>query len=561
MLPEETVATKPSLIRQVAHNLKPTIIITLLPLTVGAYAVYYVLSGSYTHDLRIAGNQRLVTGNWQAAVRAFIAHQPTYNRKFAYYKVLDGQSLQSLSETFSVNPGELAKLNPGTFAPGTTIMVPPVEHALAETSGPNSVLTAANVQISDGIIHVSQPFKSPQAITNLPQLAKLLSSYSAITQTSPNSYRITKPFILEGNIRLDVTDRTVKRLELQSGRNFVTCLCLNRAQALIKNTLITSYDPAAGGPDNNSNDGRSFVRNYNGRLDVIGSTLSNLGNGADLQFQSNQTNSPFTKLEEDGATYGASWRISAGSLGANIATGWVENSRFEHNYFGAYSFGTSGITWMSSRFDHNTIYGLDPHDDSNNALITRNTFDHNGKHGFIMSKRCDYNEITNNISFGNKLHGFMLHENSSYNLLSGNLAYSNFDNYVIYNSNFNTIDHNQGYNPFRSQVRISNGSLNSFVRSNTFSGGRHGIFIYNNSANALVQNNTIKNVSDALFTQKANNVVFASNQIDGLKYKISPHDRLIFGPNVLDSRPLPLPTSVTGAQPHQTLLQRLSRIF
>jgi parallel beta-helix repeat protein len=561
MPPGDPVATKPSLLRQVTRNLKPSIIIIILPLIAGVYTVYYVLSGSYSHDLRLAGNQRLVTSNWQAAVRAFIIHQPTYHRNFAYYKVLEGQTLQSLSEAFSVNPSELAKLNPGTVAPGTTIMVPPVEHALAEAPSPNSVLTAANVKVTDGVIHLSQPFSSPQAITDIPQLANLLSSYSAIIQTGPDSYRITKPFILDDNIRLDITSRTVKRLELESGHNFVTCLCLNRAQALFKDTLITSYDPAAKGPDTNWSDGRSFVRNYNGRLDIIGSTLSNLGNSADLQFQSGQTGSPFTALEEDGATYGASWRISAGSLGANIATGWVEKSRFEHNYFGAYTFGASGITWKNSRFDHNTIYGLDPHDDSNNALVTLNTFDHNGKHGFIMSKRCDYNEITNNTSFGNKLHGFMLHENSSYNVLSGNLAYGNFDNYVIYNSNFNTLDHNQGYNPFRSQIRISNGSLNNFIQRNTFSGGRHGIFIYNGSANALVQNNTIKNVSDALYTQKANNVVFASNQIEGLKYKIAPHDRLIFGPNVLDSHPLALPTVITGVHPHKTLWQQLSSVF
>ena len=536
------------------HSLKPAMLVMVIPFTLGAFVVWYVLSGMYGRALSEAGNLRLVTDGWKSAVQAFNNHQPSYERKFAYYKVKDGQTLQSLSEQFGIAPDELTKLNPGQIIPGTTIMVPPVEHALEPSTGPNGVLAATNITYDQGILHVKQSFKAPKATTNIPDLMKLLAPWAAIKQQSPGVYLITKPISVEDNIRLDITGQTVKKLELQSGHFAATCLCSARSEMLIKDTDITSYDPAAKGPDTTAADGRSFVRDLNGRMDVINSQLEYLGSDDHVAQTARTSLDPaFAAVQKNSATYGVSWRISDDTFGSNIATGWVEHSTFDHNYIGGYSYGASGITWKDSRFENNDTYGLNPHNDSDNALIMGNTFDHNGRHGLILTKRSDYNIIKNNVAYDNKLHGIMLHDGSSYNLVSDNLSYHNVDNFVIYNSSFNTLTANQEYSPAASGFRVSNKSADNFITSNVMQGGKHGVYVYDNSTNVLVTGNWIHGSRKALQTQGATNVVFSSNEIDGLSYNIAPQDRLIFGPNTIEKISVTPPAAVLGDHPNSVI--------
>jgi len=536
------------------HNLKPAMLVMVVPFSIGAFVVWYVLSGMYGRALAEAGNERLVTMGWPAAVQAFQRHAPDYSRKFAYYQVKDGQTLATLADWFGVDQAKLASLNPGLVVPGTTIMVPPVDHPLAAAPGPNGVLTSANVAVDQGMLHIKQSFRNPKATTTIPDLMRLLSPWNAIQQIGPATYRITRPISVEDNIQLDVTGATVKKLELQSGHLAAACLCSSRSEVLIKDTDITSYDPSAHGPDTNAGDGRAFVRNINGRQDIIGSRLEYLGTG--LPKATTGIDPAFASARQDGATYGVSWRVSDGTFGSNITTGWVENSTFDHNYIGAYSYGGSGITWKNNRFENNTTYGLNPHNDSNNALITGNTFDHNGLHGLILTKRSDYNIIQGNVSYDNRLHGIVLNDNSSHNLLNGNLSYRNTDNFVIYGSSFNTLSGNQSFSPARSGVRISNASSDNYITNNVLEGGPHGLYIYNSSTNVLATGNWIHGARKALQTQGAINVVFASNEIDGLRYAIAPSDRLIFGPNTINRIDITPPAAVLADNPSRPTLWR-----
>ena len=497
----------------------------------------FLLTGSYGHALSSYGNKRLVTAGWQQALASFISHTPNYQRKFAYYRVLPGQTVPELAELFSVDSNTLASLNPGDIVGGTTIKIPPPQEALAPAIGPNQVLTSANVTMANGALDVNEPFTAPQAVTDIPSLAALLAPWQAIQNPSPGVYIITKPILIENNIRLDIMGSTVKQLELLSTPTTVTCLCAKRAEVLIQNTAITSYDPAtANHHDNDVTNGRSFVRDTDGRMDIMDSQFSYLGYDWFLHHNAipasvAPTGSPLL----GGGTYGVSWRSD--KYGVNISTGWIENSSFSDNYFGAFTFGASGITWDKNHFFNNIIYGLDPHDDSNNALVENNVFDHNGKHGFIMSKRCDYNIVRNNVSYDNKVNGFMLHVNSSYNLYENNNAYGNQgDNYVIYASNYNTLTHNTSSDPRGSGIRVSTNSRNNFITDNNLSGGKHGVYIYSGSQNTLVTGNTIENTRNVLTTQSATNVLFEGNTIDRLSYDIDSSDRMIFGLNTLSKK-------------------------
>jgi parallel beta-helix repeat protein len=510
------------------HNVRPGLLLLLLPILGGVAVVMVFASGLYGKSLSAAGDKRLETQNWQQADKVLANRQPTYERKYAYYKIKVGQTLASVAAYFSVNEKDLAALNPGLTVPGTTIKVPPVTQPLTPTAGPNGKLAGAVVTNDRGLLRINQQYTADQVITNIPELMTFLKPYDAIEQTGPFTYRIKKPISIQGNIRIDITSATVKKLELRSSPNDVTCLCFDRASALLKDVSITSYDPATNKPDVKYSDERAFVRDKNGRMDAINVNFSYLGNDLEADNAPVKRTNP---IQSEGGTYGVSWRIADDLLGQEIATGFVDHSSFTNNHFGAFTFGASGMTWRNSYFAHNDVYGLDPHDDSNNALIEDNVFAYNGKHGFIVSKRCDYNIIRNNLSVGNKLHGFMLHEKSDYNLIENNVAYDNVDNFVIYASDYNTIRNNVGYDARSSAVRINQGSRNNYVQNNTFMGGRRGIYLYGDVQNVYIGGNTFNVDKEALTTDKAENVFFGGNTIQSLSYKIGPSDRLIFGSN------------------------------
>jgi LysM repeat protein len=523
------------------RNMKPSIILLLIPLGVGIFTLSLIISGLYYNALADMGTKRLVTPNWQAAVASLEKVLPTYERKFAYYKVKEGQTIESLANYFSVNVSELTRLNPGQIVAGTTIKVPPPEHPLMPTAGANGVIDQAAVVDDHGMLRVTQNYNKRQPIvTTIPDLMRFLAPYQAIEQVNATTYRLNKAISLQGDIRLDMTPSTLKKLEIKSTPGSSSlCLCMDESSVLMSGIEVTTYDTATKKPDENYADGRGFVRMKNGRMDVLDSRLHHLGTSLDLTGIDSTTR----PAEAEGGMYGVAWRISKETLGSQITTGWVERNTFDHNHFGAYTFGASGMMWRSNMFADNDVYGLDPHDDSNNALVEDNVFYHNKKHGFIVSKRCNYNIIRNNISAGNTFHGFMLHEDSAYNIIENNISYGNTDNFVIYGSNFNTIRNNKSYSPSLSHVRINQAAYNNFVMDNLFMGGKRGVYVYGETNNVLSSRNGIHQVEKALVTNGAKNVVFADNVIDRINYDVTPSDRLVYGVNTINAQETAIPAA------------------
>ncbi len=511
-------------------------LLIILPMAIASFTFYYIYSNTLAAQLGDRGNNQLITQNWQIAQQKLVATQPQYGTKFAYYKLKPLQNLDWAASHFGVSIDELRQLNPGTAIAGTTIMVPSVEQPFI-ASTPSDNLAVLIVQYIQGTVYVTNSFQNPEVYTTIPELMQLLKPYDVIEQTGPKAYRIMKPLYIQNNIRIDITDSTVSKLELKSVPNFnIVTLTFRDSEALIQNTVITSVDPSTGKPDTDFKDGRSFVRAYgSGRMDIINSDIAYLGmDVTELRNPVIRARVPFLPI---GGVYGVSWRAPTGSFGQDIVTGWVENSTFEHNHIGSFTFGASGMMWRGNLFTKNDIYGLDPHDDSSNATIEYNRFINNGTHGFIVSKRCNYNVIRNNISIDNKLHGFMLHENSDYNIIENNTSISNVDNFVIYSSSLNTIRNNKSYNPRSSHVRINAGSSQNFVQNNTFHGGSKGIHFYNNVDGLDVTNNIFFHVRDLLVTNKAKHVVYTGNQSEKIGYVLSKDDRVVFGQNVINRNP------------------------
>jgi nitrous oxidase accessory protein NosD len=191
--------------------------------------------------------------------------------------------------------------------------------------------------------------------------------------------------------------------------------------------------------------------------------------------------------------------------------------------------------WRKNVFSTNEVYGLDPHDDSNNATIEFNKFIANGKHGFIVSKRCNYNVIKDNVSINNAGHGFMLHEKSDYNIMRNNISIANHDNFVIYGSSFNKISHNKSYNALGSQIRINQASVQNYVQDNLLYGGKKGVYLYGGINGAEVSGNTFVDVTYQLSTRGATRVLYTGNISTALGYQVSASDRVVFGVNTINN--------------------------
>jgi parallel beta-helix repeat protein len=516
------------------NGFKFGVILILLPFGAAIFTGYYLFSNTLAAQLGNRANSLLVTDGWQAAQTSMASAQPAYGTKNAYYKLLPDQDLKWAAEHFGVDPNQLQQINPGKIVPGTTISLPPVQKPLASISIGTAVPGTLLIQNINGAIHVNNSFQSPKFYTNIPQLYQILKDTGAIVQVSPRVYMIAKPLYIDNNIRVDITNETVDKLQLKSSANFdIVALTFDNSEALFKNVQVSSIDPATQKVDTTFKDGRSFVRAYeSARMDAINSSFSYLGMDlTDLRDPAIRAKVAFIS---QGGIYGVSWRIPTGSYGQEVVTGWIQNSEFNHNHIGSFTFGASGMMWTNNLFTANDIYGLDPHDDSNNATIQYNRFIKNGKHGFIVSKRCDFNVIRDNISIDNKFHGFMLHEDSHNNIIEDNVAIGNVDNFVIYNSNYNTIRDNRSYNPRSSHVRINAGSEQNYVQNNSFFGGKKGVYMYGSDNGVAIENNTYYGVGDLLITNGSTRVIYTGNKSEKVGYSIKSSDRVVFGYNLID---------------------------
>lgn len=148
---------------------------------------------------------------------------------------------------------------------------------------------------------------------------------------------------------------------------------------------VTSWDPAAGGPDREVADGRAYVRTVGGRLDLRDAQLSDLG------FWS-------------GRTGGAAWTGSSGSP----ATGTVQSVVFDGNHLGAFLSRTSGVRIGSATFRRSAVDGLAVHREARDTSVVDSTAQDNGRHGFAAARGARGLVLERPRSLRNRGHGVLL---------------------------------------------------------------------------------------------------------------------------------------------------------
>jgi len=260
----------------------------------------------------------------------------------------------------------------------------------------------------------------------------------------------------------------------------------------IRNTRITSWDSAVGGPDTETDVyRRAYIRArssldpdgvtaHESRMDIINSDIGYLG--------SHNTES-----------YGLTWKV-VDTTAAHLPPGTTNtlfdvvnvygdilNSRLHHNYFGMYSYGHRGGHWANNEVDNNVGYGFDPHDDSDYLVIENNNVHDNGWHGIIASKRCDHGVMRNNKSYRNgrdplglRGNGLMLHRSCNAWLVEGNQSYDNADSGIaIFASSDIVVRDNVCVSNKNAGIRLSVGAADNWIGQNDFTfSGKYGFYLY-----------------------------------------------------------------------------------
>ncbi|OGK11765.1 hypothetical protein A2954_04885 [Candidatus Roizmanbacteria bacterium RIFCSPLOWO2_01_FULL_37_12] len=321
-----------------------------------------------------------------------------------------------------------------------------------------------------------------------------------LEEVSPKIWQLRANIVLRSGTTLKLNKEEVTWFRMASSKDKFVTLRASNADVLIDGVKITSWDEKKQDYDKNYQDGRSYILvKDSARMDVKSSEIAYLGFARPKDY-------PYS-------SYGISWRMSTGKLTTSLLTGEIENSRFHDNYFGAFTYGATGMTWRGNEFYNNVRYGLDPHDDSNGFLVENNKFYNNGSHGLIFSKRCVRNTIRNNISYNNKLHGIMLHELSNENVIRDNMVYNNREGISLDNSSKNIIAENKIFYNKRGVLADKKSTDNLIEKNEITENRQYGVYFYGQAGENVVRDNILAfNTVGVYIKTNANSVL--NNQID-----------------------------------------------
>jgi len=317
-----------------------------------------------------------------------------------------------------------------------------------------------------------------RATCTLGDLARLAPD-APLAEVSPGVWFLETNLHLQSGATL-VVDGTVRggdadELRLLSDSSGFVELRAEWGTVLLRSTRVTSWDPDAGAPDTDVDNGRALVRVVSyldgdtpreSRMDVIASDIGYLGYYA-------------------AESYGLVWKVrdpTPDVFDVVDVFGDILDSTVHHNYFGMYSYGAYGMRITGNTFHDNVQYGIDPHDDSDALVIEDNETRDNGNHGFICSKRCDRLTVRRNVSRGNVGTGFMFHRGVTGSVLEDNLAEDNRDaGFAIMDSHANTVRGNvargNAYGVRLSVGASDNRIVGNDLRANTL----YGLYLYQGS--------------------------------------------------------------------------------
>lgn len=445
------------------------------------------------------------------------------------YTVQPGDTFGSMSEKFGITIDNLLLANVSrltnwnTIEPGFVVNIPGKDTNLTNKNTYNyqRIYPDTNVITYDqttNTIHISGRG------THL-TLAAIRDSIGDqyLKEIKSKEWYLSANIFIHPGVTLTMNKSEVTWLKMESNSKNSVYIRASSGVITMDGVKVTSWDETLNDYDKNINDKRSYILvKDNSRMDIYNSELGYLGYSRQLSL--------------DTSPYGVSWRMSNGKGGTTVLTGEIINSKFHHNYFGAYTFGATGMTWKGNEFYSNIRYGLDPHDDSNGFLVENNRAYDNGSHGIIFSKRCINNTIKNNISYNNKLHGIMLHEKSDHNIIENNVLYGNTDAIALWHSS-NNIIRNNSITDNKRGIRANEASVENIITNNRIlMTKQYGIYFYKNANNNIVSENVLRNNTVGIYIQTNKNVISKNvieENITGIYFLEKAQNNVIIGNDIL----------------------------
>jgi parallel beta-helix repeat protein len=272
---------------------------------------------------------------------------------------------------------------------------------------------------------------------------------------------------------------------------------------------ISSWDPGAGRRDEVPGDGRAFILDIGGRMDLAHADVSGLGFGT-------------------GSSSGIAWRGGDHPPGTPRlpATGDVSDSVLHENWFGAFTFEAEAMRWTGNTFARNGAYGFDPHDLSDRFLVAGNVAHDNGRHGFIFSRGCDDNVLSHNVARANRGHGFMIDDGrtddptrvlpSNGNRLVGNEASGNDGSGIEVEGGTGNVVQANVLVGNHVGVRVKDGASAAVERNRITGSSLSGVDVLENAAQVRVVGNDVRDGWAGVVVGRAAGVQVQDNRLTGM---------------------------------------------
>lgn len=271
--------------------------------------------------------------------------------------------------------------------------------------------------------------------------------------------RLAAPLIVAANATL-VVDGIELRLVQEAG-----ALLTAYGGLFVSHSTLLGWNEAAGMPAGTDSRGAAFRPWITGLEDnrtvVRGSRLAHLGYQGVSTF-----GLAFTHGGRDPAEGGPRVSVVANTI--------------EDLYFGFFSFGAVGVEVIQNEIVASHVYGIDPHDATNDMLIAQNTVTGTRRsHGIILSREIHDAMVVLNQSSDNAGAGLFIDKGSHDVTFARNRSFANGkDGIVVYESRDIDITNNELFANGRAGVRVRASADIRVLRNAIRHNAGPGIFVY-----------------------------------------------------------------------------------
>jgi parallel beta-helix repeat protein len=369
---------------------------------------------------------------------------------------------------------------------------------------------------------------------------------STLVRQPDGSYLLGEDIVVDAGATLDIESDTGLVLRMSSTSDAFTSIVTLGGSLAIGGTetrpiTISSWDPTTGKVDNDTTDGRSYIRVVGGDARLSYVNFSHLGfwsgvtggvsltgtQKADLGSAIANTGTPTTTLPK---VFGTNLLPAAGAgaetlsitpdlSGYSYVSALVQNVNVSDDAFGLVVSSAQGVAVSHVNVSRSLVDGIVFHRDVTDSTITNTTSSHNAVDGVILTRATSGIELSTVTAEHNGHNGITIEGGA---LATGpnptGVPVSTYGNNGVSNSNVSDNDHygiavvggtnmrvigNTASNDV-SGVVVSDAATNTSVRNNLIeNSSKQGIALRNAGTNTLVQGNTIDGANIGIYARDA----------------------------------------------------------